>query len=102
MVIRRATSGDATTTAELYLRARCAASADGAIPPLAHDDEDVIGWVTQVVIPRLECWLAERESGTLVGMLVLEDDWIDQLYVDPRAVVGKLGMVVHRRGPARR
>jgi GNAT superfamily N-acetyltransferase len=82
-IIRRATSADATAAAELYLRARRAGSAEGAIPPLVHDDEDVGGWVTQVVIPRLECWLAEHESGTLVGMLVLDGDWIDQLYVDP-------------------
>jgi GNAT superfamily N-acetyltransferase len=83
MIIRRATSADAVATAELYLRARRAGSADGAIPPLVHDDGDVREWVTQVVIPTLECWLAEHESGALVGMLVLEHDWIDQLYVDP-------------------
>jgi ribosomal protein S18 acetylase RimI-like enzyme len=83
MIIRRATSADAAVTAELYLRARRAGSAKGAIPPLVHDDQDVREWVKQVVIPTLECWLAEHESGALVGMLVLEDDWIDQLYVDP-------------------
>jgi ribosomal protein S18 acetylase RimI-like enzyme len=83
VIIRRATFADATATAELYVRARRAGSASGAIPPLVHDDEDVRGWVAQVVIPRRECWLAERESGAVVGMLVLEDDWIDQLYVDP-------------------
>lgn len=83
MIIRRATSADATATAGLYLRARRAGSVTGAIPPLVHDDEDVRAWVTQVVIPRLECWVAERESGTVVGLLVLKDDWIHQLYVDP-------------------
>jgi GNAT superfamily N-acetyltransferase len=83
MIIRRATSADAAATAELYVRARRAASARAAIPPLVHDDADVRGWVRQVVIPRLECWLAEHESGTIAGMLVLEEDWIDQLYVDP-------------------
>ena len=83
VIIRRATSADAAATAELYLRARRAGSARRAIPPLVHDDGDVRGWVTQVVIPSLECWLAEHVSGTLVGMLVLDADWIDQLYVDP-------------------
>jgi GNAT superfamily N-acetyltransferase len=83
MIIRRATSADATATAELYLRARRAGSAKGAIPPPVHDDEDVSGWVAQVVVPRLECWLAEHASGTLAGVLVLKDDWVDQLYVDP-------------------
>lgn len=83
VIIRRATSSDAAATAELYLRARRVGSANQAIPPLVHDDDEVRRWVTQVVIPRLECWLAEDGSRTLVGMLVLQGDWIDQLYVDP-------------------
>ena len=83
VIIRRATSSDADAAAELYVRARRAGAAAGAIPPLVHDDREVRSWVTHFVIPRLECWLAERESGVLVGMLVLEMDWIDQLYVDP-------------------
>jgi len=28
-------------------------------------------------------WLAESEEGELLGILVLDDDWVDQLYVDP-------------------
>ena len=84
MIIRRATQSDAATTAELYLRARRASSAKGTIPPLVHADDDVREWVGQIVIPTRECWLAERSPGAvIVAMLVLEDDWIDQLYVDP-------------------
>lgn len=83
LVIRRARSTDAVPTAELYLRARRAAAGAGTIPPLAHDDDDVRCWVSGVVIPRLECWLATRAAGALVGMLVLDGNWIDQLYVDP-------------------
>ncbi len=83
VTIRRATSSDAAAAAELYLRARRAGSAAGSIPPLAHDDDDVRRWVANVVIPTRECWLAEAGSGSLAGMLVLEADWIDQLYVDP-------------------
>lgn len=83
LIVRRATSADAPPTAELYLRARRAGSANGAIPPPVHDDEDIRAWVTQVVIARLECWVAEHQPGTLVGMLVLDGDWIAQLYVDP-------------------
>jgi len=83
VIIRRATSSDGAAVADLYVRARRAASTAGTIPPPVHDDEDVCGWVTNVVIPRLECWLAEAVSGTLAGMLVLDADWIDQLYVEP-------------------
>jgi GNAT superfamily N-acetyltransferase len=91
MIIRRATSADAGATADLCLRARRAGSAEGAIPPLVHDDDDARVWVARVVIPRRECWLAEHESGALVGMLVLEDDWIEQLYVDPARTGSGIG-----------
>jgi ribosomal protein S18 acetylase RimI-like enzyme len=84
VIIRRATPSDAAAAAQLYLRARRAASAAGTIPPLVHDDDDVMRWLTDVVIPTHECWLAaSRESGAAVGMMVLAGDWIDQLYVDP-------------------
>ena len=91
VVIRRATSSDAAATAGLYLRARRAASVTGAIPPLVHDDDDVKDWMTQVVIPTLECWLAENAAGTVVGMLVINGDWIDQLYVDPNLTGAGIG-----------
>lgn len=83
LTIRRAASSDAAAAAELYLRARRAGSAAGSIPRLAHDDDDVRRWVADVVIPTRECWLAEAGSSSLAGMLVLEAEWIDQLYVDP-------------------
>jgi len=100
VIIRRAAPSDAAAAAELYLRARRAGSATGSIPPLVHADDDVRPWITHVVIPSLECWLAERESGALVGMLVLEADWIDQLYVDPdltRAGIGAELIAVAKR-----
>jgi GNAT superfamily N-acetyltransferase len=100
---RLATSSDSVAVAELYLRARRAGSARGTIPALVHDDDDVRHWVAHVVIPRLECWLAERVSGPVVGMLVLEGDWIDQLYVDPDLTGAGIGAeliaVAKRRRP---
>jgi GNAT superfamily N-acetyltransferase len=91
VIIRRATSSDSAAAAELYLRARRAGSAEGTIPPLAHDDQEVRYWMAHVVIPRLECWLAERATGSVVGMLVLDGDWIDQLYVDPHLTRDGIG-----------
>lgn len=75
----------------MYLRARRAASETGAIPPLVHDDDDVKEWVTDVVIPTRDCWLAEDASGSLVGLLVLTELWIDQLYVDPELTSASIG-----------
>ena|SRR5438067_2346748 len=100
VIIRRATSSDAEEVTRLYVRARCVGSTAETIPPLVHHDDEVRSWVTHVVIPRLDCWLAERASGTLVGMLVLEANWIDQLYVDPdltRAGIGSGLMAVAKR-----
>jgi GNAT superfamily N-acetyltransferase len=98
--IRRATSSDAPGVTGLYLRARRAGTAAGTIPPLAHDDDDVMGWVAECLIPRLECWLAESVSGALVGMLALDAGWIRQLYVDPdltRAGIGAELLAVAKR-----
>lgn len=91
LTIRRATPADASATAELYLRARRAGTASGTVPPPAHGDDEVRDWVVRVVIPAGECWLAENASGTVLGMLVLEEDWIDQLYVDPELTGAGIG-----------
>lgn len=102
VTIRRAIPSDAQLTTELYLRARFAAATAGTIPPPVHRDDETGIWVTQVVIPRLECWLATCSSGAIIGMLALDEDWIDQLYVDPDptgAGVGSLIAVAKRERP---
>jgi GNAT superfamily N-acetyltransferase len=81
--IRPAVLPDAEPVAALYQRARKAAARAGSIPPPVHSDDEISQWITHVVIPKLEPWVAERSDGTIVGMLVLEDEWIDQLYVEP-------------------
>ncbi len=81
IVIKRAGLDDARTAAELWLRARKAAI--GAIPPPVHADDDVRNWFASHVIGDCELWLAAGDTGQLVGILVLDRDWVDQLYVDP-------------------
>jgi ribosomal protein S18 acetylase RimI-like enzyme len=83
LAMRRAATADAQSTTELYCHARRAAAETGRIPPPVHPDDEVATWITHVVIPELECWLAQTSSERVVGMLVLKGDWIDQLYVDP-------------------
>jgi ribosomal protein S18 acetylase RimI-like enzyme len=80
-VIRRATTADVSGAAEVYLRARHAAVP--TIPALAHDDDDVRGWFRDVVVAERELWVAEGGSGAVVGILVLDGDHLDQLYVEP-------------------
>jgi GNAT superfamily N-acetyltransferase len=91
VAVRRAGPADAESTTRLYLRARRAAAAAGSIPPLAHSDLDVSSWIANVVIPGRELWLAEDPRGTAVAMLVLEGEWIDQLYADPDLTSRGLG-----------
>ncbi len=78
--IRRAVASDAPEVAELWLRSRRAAIPSIPSPP--HDDDDVRCWIGEVVVPRGDTWVMGNDDG-LVALLVLEDDWIDHLYVDP-------------------
>ena len=78
--IRRGTDADAGAAAELWLRARKRAL---GIPPPVHDDDDVCNWFATHVITDTELWLAVDGTGTPVGILVLDGEWVDQLYVEP-------------------
>ena len=81
VTFRRGTEADARAAADLWLRARKAAI--HAIPPPVHDDDDVRAWFASHVVRATELWVAEDPPGTLVGILVLDGPWIDQLYVEP-------------------
>ena len=86
MSVRRGTDDDARPAADLYLRARRAAA--GAIPPGVHGDDDVREWFRSHVVPDSELWVAEDPPGALTGVLVLDGEWLDQLYVEP-ALTGR-------------
>jgi GNAT superfamily N-acetyltransferase len=81
ITFRRGTKADARAAAELWLRARKAAV--GAIPEPVHDDDDVRTWFASHVVCNTELWVAEDREGTLLGILVLDGRWLDQLYVEP-------------------
>lgn len=77
--IRRARSEEADAIAEVYL-----SSFKTAMPAvrLAHSDAEVRAWFASVVTPEQETWVAEK-GGAVIGLLVLTDGWVDQLYVAP-------------------
>jgi len=58
-----------------------------AIPPAVHADDEVRAWFAEVVLATHEVWVADANrfgpQPPIVGVLVLDEQWIDQLYVDP-------------------
>jgi GNAT superfamily N-acetyltransferase len=71
---------DARSIADVWLRSRRAAAP--SIPAPAHTDDDVREWFATVVVPLRETWVV-TDDATVVAMLVLDNGWVDQLYVDP-------------------
>lgn len=84
---RRASADDASAVTHVLLRSRRASVP--AIPPSVHADHEVARWVATVVLPTLEVWVVDHSTphshDRVLAVLVLDDSWIDQLYVDPAA-----------------
>ena len=80
--IREALPAEAGAVADLWLASRRAAAP--AIPPAVHSEAEVRGWFREVVLPSLrdEVWVIGPD-GAPEAMMVLQDDWVDQLYVTP-------------------
>jgi len=74
--IRRATPRDGEQIAGVWLRSRRASAP--AIPLPVHDDEEVRRWFRDVVLPDRPVWVAASRR-TIVGLLVLDGDEVDQL-----------------------
>jgi GNAT superfamily N-acetyltransferase len=72
-----------------------------AVPAPVHPDDDVRHHFETVLVPTRETWLAEAD-GAAVGVLVLDGDEIDQLYVDPDWQRGGIGSELVRLAQDRR
>lgn len=88
VILRRADTADAANAADVLIRSRLAAA--GSIPAPVHSEDEIYDWMQSVLIPHCEVWLAEAPDDTTLALLVLDDDWIDQLYV--RAEAAGLGI----------
>jgi GNAT superfamily N-acetyltransferase len=78
-VFRRADDSDAADIADVWLR-----SFTAALPTVrrAHGDDEVRSWFSYVVVPQCETWVAVAE-GSVIGLLVLDGEELEQLYLDP-------------------
>ncbi len=98
LTLRRAVRADAITLAEIHIVSRAT-----AMPWLrvVHSAEETRWWMAQVVVPRLEVWVADRD-GVAVGFLALQDEWVEQLYVDPSAWRTGAGVILLDHAKQRR
>jgi ribosomal protein S18 acetylase RimI-like enzyme len=85
--LRRAISADADAIATVYLDSFRASLRSVR---RAHSDEEVRAWIRDFVVPAQECWVAE-EDDRVVGMMVLDGDLVDQLYVAPDRLGHRIG-----------
>jgi GNAT superfamily N-acetyltransferase len=72
--------------------------------PTVHTDDEVRWFIVERVIPCMETWVAVDSEGQVVGMLVLDGAWVDQLYVEPtltgRGIGAELLDLAKRERPA--
>lgn len=80
-LLRPAEPSDAPRLAQIHRQARAA-----AMPWLAvvHTLEDTQSWMTNVVLPRQDVWLAVAGDATQ-GFIALTPGWVEQLYIEPAA-----------------
>jgi GNAT superfamily N-acetyltransferase len=81
LTLRPAQSGDLAQVADVFISARRAAAPQ--MPPFVRPDDQVRAWVQAWDLTQYDVWVAERDSA-VVGLARMKDDWLDDLYVDPR------------------
>ncbi|MFD9963141.1 GNAT family N-acetyltransferase [Amycolatopsis sp. NPDC058986] len=77
--LRRATGSDARAAADVWLRSFAAALPTVRRP---HPDDEVHTYFRDVVVPLRETWVAVV-AGRVIGLLVLDENLLSQLYLEP-------------------
>jgi ribosomal protein S18 acetylase RimI-like enzyme len=78
ILIRQGSAADASGIAEVFLSAR----AEMTYLPDLHTDEETRAWISQVMVPEHELWVAAA-NGKIAGFAALSEDWLEHLYVSP-------------------
>ncbi|MGY4921627.1 N-acetyltransferase family protein [Streptomyces sp. 900105755] len=100
VVLRRAGGPDAAGVADVWLR-----SFDAALPIVVRprSDDEVRAYIRDVVVPARETWVAEA-GGRVVGMMVLAEELLSQLYLAPewrgRGIGGRFVALAKERSPS--
>ncbi|HUY26247.1 MAG TPA: GNAT family N-acetyltransferase [Candidatus Binataceae bacterium] len=87
-VIRRARGADAAAIAEVYIASRRGAA---RFLPTVHSDDEIRGWIASYLVPNAEVWVAEAAEpagnviGSIIGMMALAGEMLEQLYIVPAA-----------------
>lgn len=77
--LRQVRNNDARECAQVFLRSRAFALPD---VPVVHPPNEVRRWMADEVVGHTDMWVADLD-GTVVGLLVLDGEWLEHLYVDP-------------------
>ncbi|CAL9579788.1 GNAT family N-acetyltransferase [Streptomyces sp. enrichment culture] len=100
VVLRRAHAADAGAAAGVWLRSFAAALPDVVRP---RSDDEVRDYFRHVLVPLRETWVAEAAGEGVVGVLVLEGEELDQLYLEPgwrgRGLGDRLVTLAKERSP---
>lgn len=81
MALRRAAAPDATAAADVWLHSFATALPTVVSPRSAAEVRD---YFREVVVPLRETWVADAgDAGGIVGVMVLKDDELSQLYLHP-------------------
>jgi GNAT superfamily N-acetyltransferase len=102
VAIRRAGAADAPAVAEVYIASHRAAA---QFVPTIHSDDETRAWIDGYLLPTLEVWVAvDRAASAIVGMMALDGNAIDQLYIAPgwqrRGIGGDFIALAKRERPA--
>jgi ribosomal protein S18 acetylase RimI-like enzyme len=79
---------DSDEAAAVWWRSRHAPGSQ--VPAAIHTEDDVRRWFSDVLVPDGQTWVA-LAGNRIVGVLTLDGDDLDQLYVDPGAAGQGIG-----------